>query len=474
MQTALLEEVERVWDSCNVIAINAPTALGKTDIAYALAKFAGKAAILTPSRVLVEQYVADFPRLPHLKAKGDYICPDCSALGANNCYEAARLRGSSKRPIYSPTCEYPSAMRKIRVVPYFLCNYHVYMAHKLNRPTVILDEAHNTIPFIQDLAGMKIWQHKERFPHGIKTSAELLGWIERQPVVSSVLEAAATILRSPTPTHIVEPFTDEYGHRNSEGVRRVADGIRLRPIDIRSEPSFLWNSGSKKIILLSATIGQRDLRDLGLSAERGYRCAYMEADSPIPADRRPIIYRPIANVSYKGQEEAIPKIARAIQEIEEAHLDESGVVHLTYGLAKKLREYLRSQGRDEPHYIWHTSDTRGDAYQRFLTSPPGTVLFASGLYEGIDLKGDLARWQILCKIPWPSLTDAAIQYKVDTDEEWYANQTIKTVMQFAGRVCRTPTDYGTSYILDTSWERLRKSAAHLMPRWFTLAIKDEV
>jgi Rad3-related DNA helicase len=190
-------------------------------------------------------------------------------------------------------------------------------------------------------------------------------------------------------------------------------------------------------------------------------------------ERRPIIYAPVGNLSYRTQDAAIPKIAHWIKETETRHAQESGVIHLTYGLATKLRNYMRSNGLDAPNYLWHDKNTRGEVYERFLSSPPGTVLFACGLYEGIDLKNDLARWQALCKIPWPSLADAAISHKAATDEEWYANQTLKTVMQFAGRVCRTPTDYGTSYILDTSWERLRKSASHLMPRWFTDAFQGE-
>ena len=93
------------------------------------------------------------------------------------------------------------------------------------------------------------------------------------------------------------------------------------------------------------------------------------------------------------------------------------------------------------------------------------------MYEGIDLPYDAGRWQILAKVPYPSLADPAIKYMASIDEEYYAWETIKTVLQACGRICRTPEDYGVTYIFDKSFERLYNQNNELWPLWFQNSVQ---
>ena len=459
VQAELLQQIEAHWDSSDVIAINAPVALGKSDIAYAIARWAGRASILTPSKILVNQYLSDFTGLPSLKSKEDYACTNDAD---HNCYMASRIRGTTKKPVYCPRCSYTTALRQCRAVPYYVCNYHVYMAHRLYRPTLIVDEAHNLVPMIQDLAARRVWQHKAGYPTWVQSYSDLVRWLEpnEDPALADIRD-----LVMGEPKFIMQRTRESYGREH-----HLEDVIKLIPLDVRDHPPVLWPKGTvEKIVLLSATIGRRDIDALGLGKDRGFRVTYIEAASPIPVANRPVVFDPVVNASFAGQSESIPVLAAHIKRLRDYHFPGNGVVHCTYDMARKLEPFFL----DMPWALWHDSSSRSEVYNTFLSAAPdsGTVMFASGMYEGIDLKGGLSEWQALCKIPWPSLADPAIAHMAEVDEDLYGWETLKQVLQFSGRVCRTPTDYGVSYILDSTYTRLTQLADRHIPAWYREAME---
>ena len=110
-----------------------------------------------------------------------------------------------------------------------------------------------------------------------------------------------------------------------------------------------------------------------------------------------------------------------------------------------------------------------------MKSDEDKVLVCSGLYEGIDLVDDAGRWQIIGKIPWPSTAAPEVAAWMHLDGDAYTWETLKKVIQACGRICRTPTDYGITYIYDSSFLRLTKQAeaASLIPEWWNDAIVSE-
>jgi Rad3-related DNA helicase len=139
------------------------------------------------------------------------------------------------------------------------------------------------------------------------------------------------------------------------------------------------------------------------------------------------------------------------------------VIHATYEQARLLETHLTG-----PRYLYHTSGDKAAIYRQYRESDPGLgkVLVASGMYEGIDLAGDLGEWQCITKVPWPSLGNPAIRYLAEQDPDWFNWETLRTVIQACGRVCRTPTDYGVTYILDGTFYRLAEDSLHQFPAWY--------
>ncbi len=101
---------------------------------------------------------------------------------------------------------------------------------------------------------------------------------------------------------------------------------------------------------------------------------------------------------------------------------------------------------------------------------------ASGLYEGVDLPYDAARWQLVGKVPFLSLADERIKRKAEENPDWYQWEAIKRVLQAAGRIVRAPDDEGVSYVFDSQFGRLWDRDQHrhipLFPKFFRDAFID--
>jgi Rad3-related DNA helicase len=434
VQREVLEQLEANWNSADVFVISAPVATGKSRIATTLAGWAGDAAVLTPTNVLVDQYASEFTTLAPM-------------------HRASRYR--SKR-------DFLIARRKYLAAPVGLSNYYIYMTHKAYRPTVIFDEAHNVLPMLIDGVALKLWKHLYRWPDDIHDMSDLMEWIEHndvtQPNRLKKIDELRTILEENRGSHLIEMTRETYRGREREL-------IQLKPLDARGGKPILWPGKVQKIVLMSATINQNDIYDMGLDDRR---VCYIECNSPIPPVNRPFVYLGKCNMAYRHRQASVPIAAEAIQELLQKH-PERGVIHCTYAVSRQLRRLLGSEER----MLWTDKHNRNQVYQEFLDSPAeeGKVLVASSLYEGVDLNYDRARWQVLCQVPWMSLAEPAVRERLEQRPESYAWAAIRTILQGTGRVCRTPTDRGVTYMLDVGFKRLYNDNQELIPKWFKEAMR---
>ena len=90
--------------------------------------------------------------------------------------------------------------------------------------------------------------------------------------------------------------------------------------------------------------------------------------------------------------------------------------------------------------------------------------------EGVDLKGDLSKFQVICKIPYPYLGDPIIKKRMHKNKGWYALQTAKTIVQSCGRSVRSSSDQAVTYILDSDWNRFYGKNRSIFPEDFKNAL----
>ena len=172
---------------------------------------------------------------------------------------------------------------------------------------------------------------------------------------------------------------------------------------------------------------------------------------------------------YSSQDQHIEDLVSKIKEIRDRH-DGNGFVHASYSLARKLRLHMR----DCEWAVFHEQDKRlkQSAYDRFSSTDPSErkVMIGSGFTEGVDMHEDIARWQVIAKIPYPSLADPAMRWVAKNRGDVYNWMVSRDIMQAAGRVCRSPEDYGVTYVLDNAWDNWYNKSVTTLPRWFRDAI----
>lgn len=471
IQAEALDILEENWDKYDIFVINAPTAFGKTALARTLINQYHSVSVITPTNLLVQQFLDEFPDTPTLHRMDSYFCekwdrpcPVTRAKLMNFCNEK---RDGQK---CQAACDLSAAKYKKGPGIY---NYHTFVAHKLYRNIIIIDEAHNTIPFLKERMAITIWKHDYKYPDGFSYEG-LKEWILKLPQNKQKhkkIQLLKQAVSYKVPTHIAQFTTEKF---NGKGTRRgfpeERECIKLMPVDISDAPPLLWpgeKQGVQKVLLLSATIGPKDIEQLGIG---GRKLLYVDCKHPIPPPNRPILPLDVASVNYNSLRNGVAlELANEIEKIAEYHTGEKGVIHATYQLATEFRAHLSSD-----RFLFHTRQNKADVYSQFRESDPakGKILIACGMYEGIDLPEDLGRWQVIAKIPWMSLANPAIQHLVDLDPQWFLWETLKTTIQAAGRICRTPTDYGITYILDSSFRRLMENGRTMVPDWFMDAIQE--
>ena len=218
----------------------------------------------------------------------------------------------------------------------------------------------------------------------------------------------------------------------------------------------------KKLVILSATINELDVAELGIG--RGNRILKLELPSIIPPERRPIVRQFVGAMNYYSLPKLTNDVADKLIELLEYH-GTRGLAHVTYGQAALLQK--SKLGRD-PRFIFHDKLNSKDKLKLWMSpAGRGKVFVAAGFSEGLDLKGDEFQWQAICKIGWPSLADAAIKKKTESSQEWYIWQTLKDFLQRVGRISRGETDFGVTYVLDSTADRLISTAKEsgLLPKY---------
>ena len=82
----------------------------------------------------------------------------------------------------------------------------------------------------------------------------------------------------------------------------------------------------------------------------------------------------------------------------------------------------------------------------------------------------MSRFQVIVKVPYPTLADKWINEKRRCNEQWYSWQTGLRLLQAYGRSVRSKDDWATTYVLDSAFGNFVVRNKQVLPEWFTEAI----
>ncbi len=238
------------------------------------------------------------------------------------------------------------------------------------------------------------------------------------------------------------------------------------------KPTFVRHFGyllakhAERILGMSATmLSAKDWAwNLGIEDE----VAFYRVPSTFPKENRPIIHLPTADFSKKAStDESLALMVRMVDGLLDKHKDEKGIVHT---ISYRLTRYLLENSQHQNRLISHSeAGTRVEALQQLIDSDSPLVLVSPSFGRGVDLFGNRARFQICIKIPFLDLGDkqtAKRRWSGKGGERWYLLETVRAIVQMAGRIVRSADDHGVTYFLDERWPRFYHQMEKDFPPWF--------
>lgn len=245
--------------------------------------------------------------------------------------------------------------------------------------------------------------------------------------------------------------------------------ITLTPLDIShyfKEILDVSNYG----LFMSATILNKDYlcKITGLSQDEIKFIRVKHSD--FPKENRPIYLMNIAWLNSNNMLDNLPIIAKTVNNIMSIHKNEKGIIHTTsYFQLEYIKNNLNKQNLSR--LIESGPDTdRIETLQKHSQNTKPSVLISPSFYQGLDLKDDLSRFQIIIKIPYPDLSDKKVAALRKKDMNWYLWNTIVRLTQTYGRSIRSKEDHASTYILDSNINYLLRNVNDMFPLWFTEAI----
>jgi ATP-dependent DNA helicase DinG len=481
-------------DGHRVVVVEAPTGAGKSAIAVTLAREARSAYLLTGQKVLQDQYQRDFDDLAMLKGRANYPCE----VAPTHAAAAPCIAGQTFPECAA--CSYFRAKDRALAAPRALLNY-AYFLHELNyaggfrpRELLVLDEAHNAEALLMGFVQAQLSDAQLAGPasacgcRGSRSPRLLFEFAEdlRPRLAQRARELDATLGVGALPPDVeldqlrVRQWLDgrraaRLARRHPRRRRRLGGRAPLRgprpaavfkPVAVAPFAEELLFDHADHALLLSATVLDPEtfLRGLGVEPEEA---AVVQVASTFPPERRPLVVRPVARLTRHHLDRDLPKLVAEVCEIMFVdHETEKGVVHAhSYRIAGAVLQGCRPTcgARVVTH---HDAAGREAALEAHLTRPEPTVLLSPSMTEGLDLAGDLARWQVICKLPYPYLGDPQVAARRAEDPGWYDWRTCLTLVQAYGRAVRSEDDHAVTYLLDADAPAFLQRQRHRLPPWF--------
>jgi Rad3-related DNA helicase len=506
-QEAALSEIREAFEAGNdVVLVRAPTGTGKSLLARAIAGCARRAGADDPTKPVGAYYTT--PQVSQLEdVAGDPLLDDMNHIRGKGNYRCI-LPGESDTPVDRAPCV---RERDFDCQVKHRCPYFSDRAIAANRSIAAM-----TLAYFMHTAGSEVFGPRDVVvvdeAHGLGDWAEMYATIDLGPGTVPVwaaadvpavgdLEDAAELadylttladrrldtLRGTaelTPEEAAERdhlqelrgelswFLEEYRDPESPTTWVVdqPDGagsrVTIKPLaPERYLQHTVWDRG-RRFALLSATILDKRAFCAGVGLDPA-DVALVDVPHTFPVEHRPLYDVTRGKMTYEHREETLPALARVLVRLMQAHPDEKGLVHChSYAIQERLESLLADFGVDR-RLRSHDSDDRDGQLAAWKRTDTPDVFLSVKMEEALDLEGELCRWQVLCKAPYPNTRDSRVAHRLEEGQwGWYYRATLRTVIQACGRVIRAPEDYGATYLADSSLLDLFERARGDMPDWF--------
>ncbi len=242
-------------------------------------------------------------------------------------------------------------------------------------------------------------------------------------------------------------------------VEKNAEKATFTPLKIDKLSGCLFNFADV-IILMSATIVDKNIFAKTLGIEK---FEYVEIQSTFEPKKSPIYCHTKYPLNYKTLEKFLPEVAKLTKNLADNHGKEKGIIHThSFAITQVLQKFLKGK-----RFLFREEGTTNeDIIKEHVLRTDGTVLVSPSLTMGLDLKGDLGKWQVIVKLPYPSLASKRVKKLFEIDSDWYKMKMFISLIQACGRCTRSVEDESITYILDGLSAKTIIDNKKILPKYF--------
>ena len=220
------------------------------------------------------------------------------------------------------------------------------------------------------------------------------------------------------------------------------------------------------VFMMSGTILDKNLfcKINGLDVTK---TEYYSIDSPFNPKNRPVIYMPLGKMSYKQKEETFKVYIPYIKKILEKYKNKKGIIHTnSFELSNWIQENIK-----DPRLVFHDSSNKDDVLKAHQDTEDPTVIVSPSMNVGVSFDNEYARFQIVAKVPYPSLASQKNKVRMKNNPDWYAWKTCCDLIQTFGRIVRSNLDFGDTIVIDGSFSDVIRHSSHYIPEWIQKSVK---
>ena len=443
---------------------------------------------LTITKTLQDQYRSLFEDTEILKGKGNYEC----ALDSNFEVDTAPcvyLNEQKKKCLDNKCCFYYNAIDSTLKSQFGCLSYSKFLSmedHLKRRQYLVLDEASEleselvkeftfTLPY-RDLKKKGI-----NFVYSINRDKLYEGLFDcLSELREYLLDAKKHITKkSSNFTHKSKLILDyKKYYRIFRGLKNLIrtfkeskyivekDGLEVtftpRKVDLLSRHIF---AHAEKVVLLSATIvGVKSfVKSLGISNDD---YDFIDIDSTFEPKMSPILIYTDTPLNNKNLVKTLPTLVDRIEGILEHHPNEKGIIHTQ---SNNITDFIKNfiDRKYNNRLLFREPGIKNeDILKAHIESKEPTVLVSPSMGYGIDLKDDLGRFQVIVKLPYLPWLDKRVVAIRETDKKWYTLQMLSSLIQACGRTTRGENDYSVTYIMDSTFLKIRREYYNDLPVYF--------
>lgn len=534
-QVDCLEHMKVVLDEnpkTKFFLLNLPVGTGKSHLAMMFSDYytrkinkTAKIDIVTASKILQDQYEDEYVSICNLKGKENYSCQQYSC----SCMQGKEFGKLNKSPC--DMCPYDEARNGWIGGKISLTNFYLYLIytiynekiHDLRNPNVlIVDEAHELDSVISDFISIKITENtikKLKFPdergiiNKLKRVTNIPTYINflKEFVIDiseNIAELQKTMGESPRSAKAdrrenrigkiigsknpdmklmnilndltsyitkIELFLKEWEATPDNWVLETNWNEKTRQKELSLEPiwsqeylnKYLW-SKYDLVILMSGTIIDKELFcDInGINAKEAI---YYSIPSPFDVQNRKIFYLPMGKMSWEKKEETFKNYVDVLPKILKKYSGKKGIIHTnSFELSGWIKEAL-----SDDRLLFHDSDNKNEILQHHYQTDKPSVIVSPSMSTGVSFDHDRARFQVIAKIPYPSLGSQKNKMRKQQNPNYYAWKTCCGIIQMCGRAVRSHTDFADTIIIDSSFGDVLRYSSKYLPQWFLSSIQSK-